>query len=1534
MRRLLRLLMVGLGTMVMAHAAPAPRLLLLDSAEGTTARALKALAVPCTVAGVGDLATGKQSPFAYQIVMVGMDVDRAGLSASAERLLAFVRAGGVFLAMRGQAEDEWLPGTPKMDKAYELGQILQPEHPLFAQFSRADLTQVHAGSIYRAFHALGAGWVPLVSAGAEQNWDKTPAASTGPHYGLIELPLAQGRIILCQMIPEYGFMNDDKGQPGASSRLLQSLVAYVTSVAPHWPAPRPRVVPASYHTDLSLLLRDTGARGTLPMADRAWRVTSRGAYICKPDRRGVMTVSAAARPAVAGSFLQLERDIKVAPGQTFVRFYSSDDYCGGMDPHMVGDRRESQRENRVKDTRFKQVLVNGKVVWEQDVLGLNERPASRRFHTVDLSAAAGKTGAFTLALRVEDRQPTAEDEPFATDVYWAGVDVLPGIVQLPVEEKQTTVKTVFSGPPGRYSVVVRVLDEHTGRGRLTATVDGKPLGSEQLTADDYGWYWVTLGFANLKPASVIVIKATPEGGESCRMQSLAFVPLSVRERVPGAETTRQQELFRAAVSSTLVASPLFKPGAAVTRATFPVVVSGPEGYQPHGEIVSGGMPFAYGAVKTEGNLRLLNDQGKEVPLQTRVLAQWPDGSLKWVLFTFPTGPGALRCEYGTQVRREPVKGVTVTQTDRAVSIDTGPLQVTISKKSGKLCDTVRLKGKTLRENHRTGWDLTLWAGEKHYSSSGNTVTRCQLVEAGPLRAIVRRVGRLTAEDGTTLLEYDLTQEFYVNSGVTRVQPVLTHQESSAEERLRLASCVVFLDPKKPEGLAAWANVDGQWVKGEYAAVKQTDDQHSVASVRSVSGGQLQSVGDDTGRKNGFARIIADDVSMDFIPRWFWQMYPRFYQAYMGEYTISLLSEQGRDNPFVLHQGQAIWNDFALRFTTETGQPHTADFEALANPAVALAAPHHVAATLALWQFAPQNKTLLPEYEEGVERCYQGYMAKREARREYGLENFGDDTFEWGYGPSYTFWSNQEYDHHYGMLLQFLRSGDWRWWEIGDEGARHNVNEDCYHWAPGREHLIGSPHHHNARHIVDKGWVADHTVSGSHVSHAWVEGLIAYYYLTGDPRTLETWNAMGDWFVWCVNNNQYGAGGQERGPGWTLVALSALYNATHDRKYLEAGNKVMDWLWDIQDPVRGVISVPVSEQPSYEGGSSFMHGIVARGAGRWYEATGDVRGKLAAIGIADWLTAEAMGPPAGFYYKQAPRVKGGYGSDWQCLTAMSYALQYGDAGWYGPLAETLYGSGRPDIRSMAWAPQSLAHLLPRFTPYRARLLTPQITAAPDQPGQLRLQLANSGARPVTVATTVVSAPAGAAIPQPLPVIIPAHGQAELLVSVGIKHVATGSGVVQLRLSSGSEGRLYEARVAAMARVVRIEKTAAEGQLQAPFVLDRDQTATAPREASFTGNPRQPGERVGWVEWTVDLPAAGSYLLTADCWWRDDKGNSLYLQVDDGPEVVFGNDGDMGRWHVVRAPELLRLETGRHVIRLLNREDGAKMRRVVLEATELR
>ena len=365
------------------------------------------------------------------LLIWGFDESRQTLAERRDELAAFLRAGGVFLGFRCSEDESWLPAAASRDKAYELGEILRPEHPVFSRphpFSLEQLRAVHGGSVYRAFRDLAPGWVPLCSTGREQSWDKTPPSGAGPRYGLIELPLDAGRLILCQMIPEYAWFHDakeDRESPGA--KLFENLVRYALSQATCQAAGRPpRTRPESFYGDLADVLETPGRRSGISLAEPEWQYKSSGPYTRKVDRRGVLTFTHADQPSVAGSFAQLSRSLAVPPDASslVLRWYETDTYCGGREIHLGGkEHGQLALENYKRRMRYAQVLVNGETVWENDVCGPNPQPARRAVHYADVTELVRKTGRCDVVLRVEDRQGSGE-QPFAIDVFFAAVELL------------------------------------------------------------------------------------------------------------------------------------------------------------------------------------------------------------------------------------------------------------------------------------------------------------------------------------------------------------------------------------------------------------------------------------------------------------------------------------------------------------------------------------------------------------------------------------------------------------------------------------------------------------------------------------------------------------------------------------------------------------------------------------------------------------------------------------------------------------------------------------------------------------------------------------------------------------------------------------------------------------------------------------------------------------------------------------------------------------------------------------------------------
>jgi len=303
----------------------------------------------------------------------------------------------------------------------------------------------------------------------------------------------------------------------------------------------------------------------------------------------------------------------------------------------------------------------------------------------------------------------------------------------------------------------------------------------------------------------------------------------------------------------------------------------------------------------------------------------------------------------------------------------------------------------------------------------------------------------------------------------------------------------------------------------------------------------------------------------------------------------------------------------------------------------------------------------------------------------------------------------------------------------------------------------------------------------------------------------------------------------------------------------------------------------------------------------------------------------MGDTGMFYYKQAPRIKGPYrygGS--QEFSAVSYAYQYTGDPLFGQVAAICYAHNGPDIRSLAWLPYSLHHVIPLFSPLRAQTSVAGVVMAPDTPGMADVTLRNVSEQDVAATVTVGQLwPGVRAETPPNPVRVPAGAEVRVPVKLTAEVQAVGtSGSVAVVVTYSERTQALPVRAQVLATVVSIDLRAADGTAAAPMVTGPH--AEVPRDAAFTGSPWPPEADHGTLTWDVEIPVAGSYVLLGDCWWMDNKGDSFYVRIDDQPAQVLGNDPRMGAWHWTPPTNAFTLSAGRHRIVLSGREEGGRLR----------
>jgi hypothetical protein len=239
---------------------------------------------------------------------------------------------------------------------------------------------------------------------------------------------------------------------------------------------------------------------------------------------------------------------------------------------------------------------------------------------------------------------------------------------------------------------------------------------------------------------------------------------------------------------------------------------------------------------------------------------------------------------------------------------------------------------------------------------------------------------------------------------------------------------------------------------------------------------------------------------------------------------------------------------------------------------------------------PVAESCEPGYESLVSSAIDGtdtFEHKRERIDEYGWRNFGDiyadhEAMRHRASPPLVSHYNNQYDAIAGFAIQFMRSGDLRWWSSMEELASHVVDIDLYHTTEDRTAFSGGQFWHTAHH-TDAGRSTHRTYprtaglpgGGPSNEQNYATGLLLHYLLTGceasraavlqlaewvlamddGRRTVFRWLSQGDTgLASATNSTEYHGPG--RGAGNSILTLMHAYRLTRDAKYLDKAESLI------------------------------------------------------------------------------------------------------------------------------------------------------------------------------------------------------------------------------------------------------------------------------------------------------------------------------------------------------------------------------------------
>ncbi len=640
--------------------------------------------------------------------------------------------------------------------------------------------------------------------------------------------------------------------------------------------------------------------------------------------------------------------------------------------------------------------------------------------------------------------------------------------------------------------------------------------------------------------------------------------------------------------------------------------------------VTSGVPFPQGHLGSTSNLRLVDEVGNTVDAQFAPLAEWPDGSIQWVLVDFQSDlpAGARRSytlNYGTTVTTPPARTrLHVVEDAARICIDTGAANFVLNKRRFPLLEEVRIGNRVVAGG---GTLAMLDARGRQFVAGRPDVV--EIEELGPLRACVRLAGKYRDDDGTTLFDYDVRIHAYAGSRRLRI----THNYV-CQLKERVDPSAGRLRPANPVPVP----IKAMWLElplhtGPVSAVRcGTGTGDSVTVPLTGSGVEMRQKYESEGSVAGdrFTRLPGwiSVGNVTIAVRHFWQLYPKAISVRRSDEgcvvrieTLPAIdasdypSEPGTPEDYVwgylrgglyrLRRGEGRSHDIWIHFDTPAADAPGEAAAMIAEPLLAAAEPEWYCASGAIGAVQPRSARFAA-YDENFEQALNGVLQSREKEPffenrfgRYGLRNFGDN-----FGSDGMNWDNVEYDMGHCCLVQFMRTGHVLPLRVGREILLHNMDVDCVHIRDGLEYLC----HHTG----------DHNVRLAGTGHTWCEGLWEYYYLTGDrhaaQKAIGIGNRLAREALAICAAGQPGAGGS-RTFGWSVIGLLATYRATADPLYLNAAREIEEVAVRTQHPFRGGWLHRLSvghcyHAPAHVGRVHFMQDIVLNGQVAFHRLTGD------------------------------------------------------------------------------------------------------------------------------------------------------------------------------------------------------------------------------------------------------------------------------------------------------------------------------------------
>lgn len=547
--------------------------------------------------------------------------------------------------------------------------------------------------------------------------------------------------------------------------------------------------------------------------------------------------------------------------------------------------------------------------------------------------------------------------------------------------------------------------------------------------------------------------------------------------------------------------------------------------------VTTGVPFPRGKLTSGDRCRLLDDQGQEQPLQTRVSATWDAEakSVRWLTIDFISQPGRkYALEFGEEVTRKAWRSPLVVTPGASPNVATGPLAVAFAATGpaslASIAADLNGDGKIepseqVAAGAATGEHYYLDQTGQRFSSAADGAERKIVVETtGPVRACIRVDGFYTGPKGERIVKYRTRYHFFAGLPVVKAVDELGFIGSTKTTRFRdigfalnhrqsAASRTITIDRSGEHGnqplVAAWTE-ETQSLASFQTTYRHygNPEFHAAVSRTTPQGAQVLA---ETDRMGEWLQTADGRSSITGSLRWFWQQFPKEWEATSSQLTLHLWStrageldfgadginrflgpagekylragqEQKNRNPLerffyyadveAINRGAADGlginkhHEFWLHFGPANRQREAAEYARLAaQQPLALASGAWNCGTDVFGPLAarPNNSP----YEAAVDRLFDDGRRMQDQFGDYGWYLFGA-------GPHYSYQWDPQTQRHFADSRRFefhtYQKETQLWWNYLRSGERK-----FYDWAiPSENHWVDIAVAHEPT-TIECGW---------------------------------------------------------------------------------------------------------------------------------------------------------------------------------------------------------------------------------------------------------------------------------------------------------------------------------------------------------------------------------------------------------------------------------------------------------------------------------